>query len=585
MDKNQSNIENDVESSLEDDRSISQIEMLQALSLQERIGETVPPPLPGSTTSSSTASGAAITAALNSALQNDHDGKLQTALQNAISQGKNSSSSSPSPSPSTTTTTTTSPASSSAASSSALAASMSANLLQRGVGPSTTVIQGVPQSLKDHKFWSTQPVLQPQERVRTVDTASLQSGPVVPDKKPEEIDQEAYKLVTGYEWVTVNVKEVEKKDSLTSSSSSSSSTSTSGSGEDTAIISTTTIDEITELYTMLANNYVEDDDHMFRFAYSADFLKWALTPPGYIDSWHLGVRTTNKSKKLVAFISGVPADVFVHGTKIRLCEIDFLCVDKRLRSKRLAPALIKEVTRRVNLSGVFQATYTAGVVLPGDVASCRYWHRSIQPLKLVDVGFSRLPSTTTRQRLQRSLQLPDHTRIPGLRPLEEKDIQQARDGLMSYLSRYKLRPEFSCEEFKHYFMPRENVVDSFVVEEMKEDTKTGEMIGTGKITNFFSFYHLPSTIVGERSRYKTLNAAYLFYYFYGGGVTLKQLMEDCLVCARSKQVDVFNCLDLMENATFVNELKFGIGDGHLQYYLYNFRSPLIEPKDVGLILL
>lgn len=336
---------------------------------------------------------------------------------------------------------------------------------------------------------------------------------------------------------------------------------------------------------MLANNYVEDDDHMFRFAYSSDFLKWALTPPGFVESWHVGVRTTNKARKLVAFISGVPADVYIHGTKVRLCEIDFLCVDKRLRSKRLAPALIKEVTRRVNLSGVFQATYTAGVVLPGDIASCRYWHRSIQPLKLVDVGFSRLPPTTTRQRLQRSLQLPESTRTPGLRPLEEKDIPQARDGLMSYLNRYALRPEFSCEEFKHYFMPRDNVVDSYVVEEMREDTKTCEMIGTGKITNFFSFYHLPSTIVGERSRYKTLNAAYLFYYYYGGGVTLKQLMEDCLICARNKQVDVFNCLDLMENATFVQDLKFGIGDGHLQYYLYNYRSPLIKPSDLGLILL
>lgn len=31
------------------------------------------------------------------------------------------------------------------------------------------------------------------------------------------------------------------------------------------------------------------------------------------------------------------------------------------RSKRLAPVLIKEVTRRVNLAGIFQAVYTAGI--------------------------------------------------------------------------------------------------------------------------------------------------------------------------------------------------------------------------------
>jgi len=29
----------------------------------------------------------------------------------------------------------------------------------------------------------------------------------------------------------------------------------------------------------------------------------------------------------------------------------------------------------------------------------------------------------------------------------------------------------------------------------------------------------------------------------------------------------------MENQKFVKELKFGIGDGHLQYYLFNYRFP------------
>ncbi len=35
--------------------------------------------------------------------------------------------------------------------------------------------------------------------------------------------------------------------------------------------------------------------------------------------------------------------------------------------------------------------------------------------------------------------------------------------------------------------------------------------------------------------------------------------------------DVFNALDLMENQTFLNELKFGKGDGSLQYYLFNWK--------------
>lgn len=55
----------------------------------------------------------------------------------------------------------------------------------------------------------------------------------------------------------------------------------------------------------------------------------------------------------------------------KLTEINFLCVHKKLRSKRLAPVLIKEITRRSHIEGVFQAVYTAGVVIPRPAATCR----------------------------------------------------------------------------------------------------------------------------------------------------------------------------------------------------------------------
>jgi glycylpeptide N-tetradecanoyltransferase len=63
------------------------------------------------------------------------------------------------------------------------------------------------------------------------------------------------------------------------------------------------VQEIKEVYTLLTNNYVEDDDNMFRFDYSKEFLRWALKLPGYLKQWHIGVRAKT-SKKLVAFISG-----------------------------------------------------------------------------------------------------------------------------------------------------------------------------------------------------------------------------------------------------------------------------------------
>ena len=75
--------------------------------------------------------------------------------------------------------------------------------------------------------------------------------------------------------------------------------------------------QLKDTYELLTNNYVEDDDAVFRFDYSAAFLKWyflltrALQPPGWKRDWHVGVRVV-KTKKLVAFISGIPADVNIY---------------------------------------------------------------------------------------------------------------------------------------------------------------------------------------------------------------------------------------------------------------------------------
>ena len=77
-----------------------------------------------------------------------------------------------------------------------------------------------------------------------------------------------------------------------------------------------------------------------RFKYSHSFLKWALQPPGFKPEWHLGVRVAS-NRKLVGFITAVPASIRARQNTVAMVEINFLCVHKKLRSKRLAPVLIK----------------------------------------------------------------------------------------------------------------------------------------------------------------------------------------------------------------------------------------------------
>ncbi|XP_036763938.1 glycylpeptide N-tetradecanoyltransferase 2 isoform X2 [Manis pentadactyla] len=322
-----------------------------------------------------------------------------------------------------------------------------------------------------YQFWDTQPVPKLNEVITS-------HGAIEADK--DNVRQEPYSLPQGFMWDTLDLGNAEV---------------------------------LKELYTLLNENYVEDDDNMFRFDYSPEFLLWALRPPGWFLQWHCGVRVSS-NKKLVGFISAIPANIRIYDSVKKMVEINFLCVHKKLRSKRVAPVLIREITRRVNLEGIFQAVYTAGVVLPKPVATCRYWHRSLNPRKLVEVKFSHLSRNMTLQRTLKLYRLPDNS--------------------------------------------------------------------SGKLTDFLSFYTLPSTVM-HHPAHKSLKAAYSFYNIHTE-TPLLDLMNDALIIAKLKGFDVFNALDLMENKTFLEKLKFGIGDGNLQYYLYNWRCPGTDSEKVGLVL-
>lgn len=99
---------------------------------------------------------------------------------------------------------------------------------------------------KSFKFWSTQPVPKFDEVIE-------KNEAIEPNKEVAEIRADPYALPDGFKWETMKL-------------------------DDPLILA--------ELYTLLNENYVEDDDAMFRFDYQPDFLKWALQPPGWRPGTH-----------------------------------------------------------------------------------------------------------------------------------------------------------------------------------------------------------------------------------------------------------------------------------------------------------
>lgn len=116
------------------------------------------------------------------------------------------------------------------------------------------------QAGKVYKFWSTQPVPQMSEEPALVVAAggegtSDDHKAIEPDKAISEIRPDPYPLPEGFIWETMDLNN--------------------------EVV-------LRELYTLLNENYVEDDDAMFRFDYQPEFLRWALQPPKWLKDWHVG---------------------------------------------------------------------------------------------------------------------------------------------------------------------------------------------------------------------------------------------------------------------------------------------------------
>lgn len=90
--------------------------------------------------------------------------------------------------------------------------------------------------MTSYKFWQTQPVPK-------FDEKESQGGPIkVID--PEKVSKEPDALLEGFEWTTLDL---------------------------------TNKTELHELWDLLTNHYVEDDNAMFRFRYSESFLHWCVS--------------------------------------------------------------------------------------------------------------------------------------------------------------------------------------------------------------------------------------------------------------------------------------------------------------------
>jgi len=314
--------------------------------------------------------------------------------------------------------------------------------------------------------------------------------------------------------------------------------------------------DLLKISNFLDKYYVEDDDGDFRLHYSTNFLKWALQKEGTI----LLAIEMKETELLVGFISAILSKNKIYITELEMAEIDFLCIHPKLRDKRLAPIMIKELSRRVmSKHNINVAIYTAWKYLPTPFTTAQYYHRAINTDILVKTGFmsnniysniiSNMPSNIIKMK-------KEHT-IDALKCLNK------------YFDNYMCHPIFSEEEFVHTFLDSD-IVCSYVL-----------LDSNYQVVDFASFYKLPYKIIKSN---KFVHAAYLYYYSNNSD-RLLFIINSMLIAAKNEGMDVLNALDIMENKKVFNSLEFFLGTGKLNYYLYNYRCVEMLPFQVAKLLL
>jgi glycylpeptide N-tetradecanoyltransferase len=371
-----------------------------------------------------------------------------------------------------------------------------------------------------HKFWSSQPVRNEESKI--VEPIEIISE--------ENLNKNQYALPKGYEWIDCDL---------------------------------TDKNTISKLQKFLSENYVEGND--FHLSYSTEFLQWALLTPGYIPALHTGVMNNGI---LVGFISATPSTIKSFDTIQRMVEVNFMCVHKKLRSKKLATILVKESARRSYLHGMQQAVCTSSVVLLKPIANINYYHRYLNPKKLIDSGFATLPRNVTLSMINKlylirnvdGMGKPADDSKFNLRFMTIDDVPSVFKLYCENIKKYDLARVLNINEFKHYFLPRKGVIKTYI-----NDT---EMI---------SIYDLPYVKVSDKY---VIYAAYLYYYITND---LNKLLSNLLPLIKN-DYDVFNMIGVMNNESVVKSMKFILGNAKTYYYFYNWKSPNISSEKIGMII-
>lgn len=258
-----------------------------------------------------------------------------------------------------------------------------------------------------------------------------------------------------------------------------------------------------------------------------------------------------------------------------LCTL--LCVHEKLRNKGLAKLIMKEMFRRVavNMTGLlFSSPFTLAskeTNIPLSLASISTGFRWMcRPLSLKKLGQTLLRnvSPTEIDIVHKTYKIKPTQQLNLFERYREEHTHQLlyRYYQDANLKQYRLLHIMNPREFERYFIPRDQILYTFVL-----------VNGEGDPQDFVSFY-----VMSGQNNYKY---AYLLHVTYHSLKALELILINTLYIAQRINVDFFFALDIGNLGNVLRQMKFK-ETGHRSYYhMINYEMDMsLKPSECGFFI-
>jgi glycylpeptide N-tetradecanoyltransferase len=332
-----------------------------------------------------------------------------------------------------------------------------------------------------------------------------------------------------------------------------------------------------QVIVLLTENYVEDEEGVFRFVYKPEHLRWLMLPnTSHLDLF-IGLREAD-SGKLIGFLAACPITLHVRDNGIdnncfsesggdqgetteslryqEAALVDFVCVHQSRRGERLCPLLYDILDARLQTKGIHALVKTSGTLLDYPVSEINYYHLILNHDRCEIATFS------SPRPAHHKIQTLSSDFADSFLPLEERHLESAYELFSREAQKYSLGLLLpTLHHTKHFLMERKDIVLTLV----RQDPDS-----PNHITDLVTIFFVPHQILPAENplQGEVLKIGYLSYHI-ATTITELELLKVAATIGRDRyELDCLNILPIGQiTPATCREARAGRGTGMLYYYI------------------